>query len=332
MQQRELAFISPGQGPAIASAWQSDSAAGQVIISVQRAVPEIDVGKLLTTSPSEREISALNSHILLAVMMGIASERLKPVIKGREYVATGHSAGLTNSLGMTEFFKDGSEGLGRAMVERGRLLTQAQSATPGEMFMVDWKGGNGFQEICDWVNEVGNIWLACFNLENGEEANVVMTQKQGSGMDKQIVKTFGDKVKVTPLPIALGAHSPLVLSVAEEYHKFLESQLQGGKIQHTSESGVEYVSDHLLPGKEQPLYSREPEEIIFDLSQVHHPVQFQKAIEFMVKVLGVKRIVELGSRNFAGIIGKMGLGIETISVRNPRELDALVAKFANYDL
>ncbi len=174
MQQRELAFISPGQGPAIASAWMNDSAAEQAIISVQRAAPEIDVGKLLTTSPSEREISALNSHILLAVMMGIVSARLKPVLN-REYVASGHSAGLTNSLGMTAFFKDGVEGLGRAMVERGRLLTQAQNVTPGEMFMVDWKGENGFQEIGDWVNEIGNIWLACFNLDNGDEANVVIT-------------------------------------------------------------------------------------------------------------------------------------------------------------
>lgn len=331
MQQRELAFFSPGQGPAIASAWQSDSAAEQAITSVQRAVPDIDVQKMLATTPSEREISALNSHILLAVMMGIVSARLKPVLNGREYVASGHSAGLTNSLGMTAFFKDG-EGLGRAMVERGRLLTQAQNVTPGEMFMVDWKGGNGFQEIGDWVNEVGNIWLACFNLDNGKEASVVITQNQGSGMEKQIMTRFGDKVKVTPLPIALGAHSPLVLSVSEKYHTFLESQLKEGKIQHTSTSGVEYVSDHLLPGKEQPLYSRGPEEIIFDLSQVQHPVQFHKAIEFMVKVLGVKRIVELGSRNFSGIINKMGLGIETISVRNPKELDELVAKFANHDL
>ncbi len=151
-------------------------------------------------------------------------------------------------------------------------------------------------------------------------------------MKEQIVTRFGDKVKVTPLPIALGAHSPLVLSVAEEYHNFLASQLKEGKIQHTSTWGVEYVSDHLLPGEEQPLYSRDPNQIIFDLSQVHHPVQFQKAIEFMVKVLGVKRIVELGSRNFSGIINRMGLGIETISVRNPKELDVLVAKFANHEL
>lgn len=332
MQQRELAFISPGQGPAIAPAWQSDSAAEQAIISVQSAVPDIDIKKLLTTSPSEREISAFNSHILLAVMMGIVSARLKSELNSREYVVSGHSAGLTNSLGMTAFFKDGSEGLGRAMVERGKLLTQAQSVTPGEMFMVDWKGEKGFQEIGDWVNEVGNIWLACFNLDNGKEASVVITLEKGLGMEDRIVKRFGEKVKVTRLPIALGAHSPLVLSVSEKYYRFLASQLKEGKIQHTSTSGVEYVSDHLLPGKEHPLYSREPKEIIFDLSQVQHPVQFQKAVEFMVKVLGVRRIVELGSRNFAGIISKMGLEIETISVRNPKELDELVAKFANHDL
>lgn len=334
----ELAFFSPGQGPAIDPSWIDDSAASDVIESIQKSVPPgVNVGNLLELPASEREVSSLNAHILLATMMGIASARIRPELEKRSYVVTGHSAGLSNSLGMTGFYADGTEGLGRAMVERGRILSKIQQITPGEMFMVSWKGISGFQKMGEWVLEQnkgksdGNIWLACLNLDNGEGANVIMTAKKGSNMQEKLKGEFGDRVEITPLPIALGAHSPLVLGAEEKYREYLQFQFNQGKIGNTGKCGVAYVSDHIPPGQSRPIYTSDAQSIIFDLSRLHLPVEFQRTIEYIAKELGVRTIVELGSRHFGTLIKKMGLdNIETISVRNPRELDELVTKLANH--
>lgn len=345
-QEAPIAFLSPGQGTPMSPEWAHDPAAERVLGVIQKAFPDgPDVKELLQTPPDKRPINALNAHILLATVMGIARERLQPQLKDRPVVVSGHSAGLPNSLGMSEFYADGVEGLAKAMGERGKLLTKQQEINPGEMHAVRWNGKNGFEEMTTWVSEQNEIirggdgedgvWIACFNYENGEEAQVVITSKEG--LMKQLKKMFPKETgKPIPLSIALGAHSPLVLGAKKEYHRYLLEQLRSEKIQSLTKSGVIYVSDH-PQGRDKedekekgPLIARNAEHIVRDLSEFHRPVQFQDSIKRMYDDLGIRSFYEIGGKVLTNFIGKMGLeNVTSTPISTPKDLDALETALAN---
>jgi len=244
---------------------------------------------------------------------------------------SGHSVGLPASLAFSNFYSDGVQGLGRVMVQRGSLLTEAQSREPGEMYAVLWKGRDGFTSLRDWVKTTHQeIWVACFNLETDQEAQVVLTVRQGIDIEKVLKDRFTSNIKrVIKLPIALGAHSPLVESAVRKFESFLNDMLLHGSLQSLNQGGTIFVSDHTHQEQIDPVASYDAAVIIKELTSLNEPVRFQRMIMYLVNNLGVTDIWEIGSDILTKMIREMGFNVNLRSINKPLELDNAVRDLAN---
>lgn len=339
-----IAIFSPGQGISPPIDWVSVDGACDVLSQIQSVLSEnVDVEKLLNTSPRDREISALNAHLLLTAVFGIAANQINSQLGDRLVAVSGHSAGLPNSLGMTNFYKEGVTGSARVMARRGTLLTMEQSknGNAGKMYAVSWSGNEGFKRLGEWVLERNEkikqrhdhegIWVACWNYQTDKSSQIVVTTRKEEGADmEEMEKTFPENIKrITELPIALGAHSPLVLGAVSEFSVFLQEQITAGNIQELPENGVVYVSDHIQSDSDDPLISQDSQEIAADLAQFNLPVQFQRTIKYMMEKLDITTFVEIGGDVLGGLIKGMDLGIVPISIATPQKLDEFVTALAN---
>ena len=333
----DIAFMSPGQGAEISKSWARDPSSRKVVDETQKQLPHgPDMQELLSANPEDRPINALNAHLLLAMVMGMARERLSFHLAKISYAFSGHSAGLPNILGISEFYNNGVPGLVASMERRSRILVAQQEIEPGEMDALVWKGVNNFKTMVDWVLEQNgylrqqgkpeSIWLACYNYATDKETQVVITSRKGT--IGQIKEKFPENVKRFPLKIALGAHSPLMAPATGEYKKYLQNELDRGRISSPAEHGTIYVSDHIMPDEAGPLISGNAQEIVNDLSRFDIPVTFQNTIVAMTEQLGVRTFIEIGSDVLCKMLKKMGIN-DTFSVLTPQDLDALETKLAN---
>ncbi len=322
------ALVFPGQGSFPKSLWAEAPENGQIIDTVQSiAPPGTDIKYLFKNIREERNLNSFNTHLLLATVMAVVSSRIRDIRKGQSYVVTGHSAGLSNCLGLTGFFTDGTKGLVETMMERGKLLDEAQKTSPGKMFAVEWKGKDGFAELAGWVLEKRDarqesVWAACFNLENDESAQVVLTARDGLEIETELRERFKDRItKITKLNIGVGAHSKLVGDSPQKYKDYLTGLQRSGKIKSFTDSGVVYVSDHIMPGNATPLASQDKGEIIEDISRFDLPVEFQRTVRFLADEMKIKRFIEIGSETLSPFIRKMGY--DAIAIKIPLDLEKL---------
>ena len=121
---------------------------------------------------------------------------------------TGHSAGLPNSLGITDFYLEGITGLAGAMIKRGSLLTTEQNkqGNDGKMYAIPWRGNDGFKKLGEWVlgrnekikQDYGHegIWVACWNYDSGNKAQLVVTIREGLEKEvDELSKVFPANIK-----------------------------------------------------------------------------------------------------------------------------------------
>jgi len=200
----DIAFMSPGQGAEISKSWARDPSSRKVVDETQKQLPHgPDMQELLSTNPEDRPINALNAHLLLAMVMGMARERLSFHLAKISYAFSGHSAGLPNILGISEFYNNGVPGLVASMERRSRILVAQQEIEPGEMDALVWKGVNNFKTMVDWVLEQNgylrqqgkpeSVWLACYNYATDKETQVVITSRKGT--IGQIKEKFPEEYK-----------------------------------------------------------------------------------------------------------------------------------------
>jgi [acyl-carrier-protein] S-malonyltransferase len=244
----------------------------------------------------------------LAVMRVLEEEdKLQPLMIAAPAMVAGHSLGELTAL-VAAGAMDFADGL-RLVRERGRLMKLAGERSPGSMAAVlkmdDGEVENACKEAADQTGKA--VQIANYNSPGQV---VISGDEEALSRAVELLRERGGR-RIIPLAVSIAAHSPLMVSVIQEYRAAVDAT----PLRLPELPVVANISAH-------PLLS--VDEIRDELAgQLTWPVRWSASVRWMIEQ-GVARFVEVGPKDvLSKLVKRIDRGAEAISVGNVASIEAL---------
>jgi [acyl-carrier-protein] S-malonyltransferase len=275
---------------------QADQALGFALSTLCFEGPESELTDTINQQPA-----LLTTSIAVLRAIEQHAPRIRP-----DFVA-GHSLGEFSALvaaGTLEF-KDAVW----LVRERGRLMKQAGTATPGGMAAVMALDREVLATVCQAASQATGKHVQIAN-DNSPGQIVISGDRAALDTAIELAKSRGAR-RVIPLKVTIAAHSPLMAMAARSFRGELDSlsfrPMQVPIIGNVYARPIEY-SD-LRDELELQLTSR---------------VRWTETIEYLV-AQGVTRFVEVGPKDvLAGLVRRIDPSVTALSVGDPAGIELLL--------
>lgn len=294
----KLAFLFPGQGsqqvamgaelraerPALFDHYFSlaEEAAG---LPVSRLALEGPIEQLTRTDVAQPALFALS----LALNEAASEAGLDPALVAGHSLGEYTAAVAAGALGV----EDGM----RLVAQRGRLMAEIQSSTPGTMAAILGLDENAVERICQAARGAGQVGLANLNsprqiVVSGEERAV-----------ERVIELAGEAGAKRAMRLQVGAafHSPMMEPVAEQ----LARAMQGLSFSDPRVPIVGNASGALVRGGEEVRRAL--------VDQIARPVLWARCVQTLVAE-GCRSFLELGpGRVLSGLVRQFDRSLDVAS-------------------
>ncbi len=216
-----FAFVFPGQGSQFVGMGRALSESSAVAHETLRQADDIlgfDLSQVMINGPAETLEDTINAQpAILAVSIGAlrafndAAPRLTPA------AVAGHSLGEFSALVAADVIS--FEVALRLVRERGRLMKEAGSTSPGGMAAILGLDDDQISAVCERASVDGVLVAANRNCPGQIVISGVVTALE-TGM--ALAKAAGAK-RVARLGVSIASHSPLMASANASFNQLLES-------------------------------------------------------------------------------------------------------------
>jgi [acyl-carrier-protein] S-malonyltransferase len=217
----KTAFVFPGQGSQVVGMMKDLAEAypaARETFSEADAILGFALSALCFGGSEESLNDTINTQPALYTA-GIAMLRVlqEVVPEARAVAMAGHSLGEFTALGAADAisFADGL----RLVRERGRLMKDAGTRSPGAMAAVLGLDAGRIREICAEASQQTNGILILAN-DNCPGQSVISGDDATLEIGSKLLSEAGAK-RVLKLAVSIAAHSPLMQSAAEEFRDTL---------------------------------------------------------------------------------------------------------------
>lgn len=270
---------------------RADAALGFGLTQMCFDGPEAELGDTYNTQP------AIYTHSIAAWETIQLSGELEPPA-----LVAGHSLGELSALCAAGAlsFEDGV----RIVRERGRLMKLAGERAPGSMAAVLGLDAAALREVCEQASvqaaEQGAPPVVLAN-DNCPGQIVISGGKEAVAAAGVLAKQRGAK-RVSPLPVSIAAHSPLMNSIAAEF-----AQAVGRTAFNAARVPV------IANTSAQPI--THPDDLRAELcAQLTSPVRWTDSVKLM-SAQGITQYVEVGPKDvLSNLIKRIVTGAETRAI------------------
>ena len=244
----------------------------------------------------------------IAVMRVLESQgRMQPPAMSAPTMVAGHSLGELTALAAAGAIDFGA-GL-RLVRERGRLMKLAGERNPGGMAAVLKMDDAEVEDACkEAAGETGKaVQIANYNSPGQV---VISGDSEALARAIELLRARGGR-RIIPLAVSIAAHSPLMVSVVEEYRAAVDSTTMRAPVLPV----VANISARPLLGVD---------EIRDELAgQLTWPVRWTASMQWMVEQ-GVTRFVEVGPGEvLAKLMRRIDSSVTAVSVGDVASIEAL---------
>ncbi|MEE9198444.1 MAG: ACP S-malonyltransferase [Dehalococcoidia bacterium] len=296
----QTAFIFPGQGSQVVGMgrelYDRSPAARKVFEEADEAL-DFPLTRLCFEGPQEELTLTYNAQPAIFTVSIAGLKYLEQVTGERQPQAAfvaGHSLGEYTALVAADSvaFPDAL----RLVRERGRLMQEATSITPGAMAAIIGLDEATTEDICQQTGmEMSNI--------NSRDQIVISGPRENLPSALDMARARGAR-KVVPLAVSSAFHSALMEPTVEGMSRALESVV-------FSEPAIPIVANS----------SAEPVTTIDEVKkelvwQLCHCVHWLKSVEFMISS-GVSTFVEIGpGQVLSGLVRRINPSVRTLSLKD----------------
>ncbi len=301
------AIIFPGQGSQHVGMGEALSRVSKAALSVFRRADEVldrQLSKLCFEGPAEELESTINQQPASFVTSIAYLEALRERWAGRTiepFMYAGHSMGeftAAVAAGSLDF----EQGL-LLVKERGLLMDQANTESPGGMASILGLTEAKVAEICAEASKEGYVGLATANCEG---QNVISGYLKPLKLAMELAEKARAR-KVVRLPITMASHSPLMAKASEGMNRLLQKLPMRDPVAPV----VGNVNAELLTTKDQ-VYAELRD-------QLTHGVRWQKSVERM-QTEGVDLFIEAGPSNvLTRLIRRINYDVNSLSLSDENE-------------
>ncbi|MBL8164085.1 MAG: ACP S-malonyltransferase [Anaerolineae bacterium] len=309
----KIAYVFPGQGSQ--SVGMGKDLAEQYPVVRETFAQADDVlgvklSALCFDGPEETLNDTYNTQPALYVC-GIALLRLvqQELPDAHAAFAAGHSLGEFTALAAAGAlsFEDGL----RLVRERGRLMQEAGTRSPGAMAALLGLDASVVRELCQKASEQTGKTLVLAN-DNCPGQNVISGDEAALEVGMTLAKEAGAK-KVVKLAVSIASHSPLMQSAADEFRQVLAATAFQpprvpvyGNVEAAPLGSVEQIRHELE-------------------LQLTHSVRWTESVQAMIAA-GVEHFVELGPKDvLASLLKRIDRSRSARAVNNLETLGKLLA-------
>ncbi len=305
----KIAYVFPGQGSQAVGMGRDlydSSASAKAIIDQADEVLKFPLSRLFFEGPEEELRRTINAQPAL-VTVGFACLKAMQEVAGNNlppptFVA-GHSLGEYTALAAADVI-DFATAVYLAR-ERGRLMHEAGTKSPGAMVAVLGMDEAALSEVCKETDtQIANYNSPGQLVISGAVANVARAA--------ELAKARGAS-RTVPLQVSGAFHSPLMKPAEEALSKILADLP---------------FRNPLVPvvGNTTALPLTTAEEVKAELTrQLCHGVQWQRSVEYMV-ASGVTTFIEIGpGKVLTGLIRRINKSVTTVNIGDVEGVSSLVA-------
>ena len=301
------ALIFPGQGSqhiGMGEALTRVSKAAQAVFQRADEVLERKLSRLCFEGPAEELESTINQQPASFVTSIAYLEALRERWADRKiepYMYAGHSMGeftAAVAAGSLEF----EEGL-LLVKERGLLMDQANTESPGGMASILGLSEEKVAEICAEASKEGYVGLATANCEG---QNVISGYLKPLKLAMELAEKARAR-KVVRLPITMASHSPLMAKASEGMNRLLQKL------------PMHDPKQPIVGNTTARLLSVQPEVYVELRDQLTMGVRWQKSVETM-RAKGADMFMEVGPGNvLTRLVRRIDYDTNSLSVSDPYE-------------
>lgn len=299
-------FLFPGQGSQIVGMGKDFYEQFTVAKNTYKIAEEIlgfNLADISFQGPEQRLKQTQYTQPALYVHSYIIARLLEEHgVKGD--AAAGHSLGEFSALAYGDAFSF-EEGL-ELVKRRAQLMQEAGDKNPGSMAAIIGLEAEEVRAICIDSQDEGVVQPANYN---SPQQVVISGAKEGVAKAMELAQAKGAR-KVIELVVSGAFHSPLMISVVENFGKMLEKKrIQLGTIPVYANVTANPVTT-----------SQEIRSLLHD--QLTHPVRWVETIQNMVRD-GVERFVEVGAgKVLSGLVKRINREVNIVQCGSVEALNA----------
>ena len=310
------ALLFPGQGSQQVGMGQDlvkNFSQARLLYEEADAILGFSLSSLCFEGPKEVLDDTINTQpaifaTSIAVMRVLESlGRLQPPVMPAPTMVAGHSLGELTALAAAGAIDFGA-GL-RLVRERGRLMKLAGERNPGGMAAVLKMEDAEVEDAC---KEAAGATGKAVQIANYNSPGQVVISGDSEALARaiELLRARGGR-RIIPLAVSIAAHSPLMVSVVEEYRAAVDSTTMRAPVLPV----VANISARPLLGVE---------EIRDELAgQLTWPVRWTASMQWMVEQ-GVTRFLEVGPGEvLAKLMRRIDSSVTAVSVGDIASIEAL---------
>ena len=279
----KLAYQFPGQGSQFVEMGNDlyeTFPSARAVFDQADGVLGIALSRMCFEGPAEQLNDTLNTQpAIFATSMAMLRALEDRGLEGPAYVA-GHSMGEFSALAAAGAlsFEDGL----RVVRERGRLMKEAGTQSPGGMAAIIALDREVVERICASVREQSGEYVG---IANDNCPGQLVISGSVTALEQAMEQTAEQGAKVVKrLAVSIGAHSPLMSQAADEFRRVLADT-------PVNKPSVPIVANATA----SPL--TDPDEIRDALGrQLTSPVHWTDSVRWIV-AQGVTRFIEIGPKD-----------------------------------
>jgi [acyl-carrier-protein] S-malonyltransferase len=279
----KLAYQFPGQGSQFVEMGRDLYEAfpsARAVFDKADGVLDIALSRMCFEGPAEQLNDTLNTQPAIfatsIAMLRVLEER---GLEGPAYVA-GHSMGEFSALAAAGAlsFEDGL----RVVRERGRLMKEAGTQSPGGMAAIIALDREVVERICASVREQSGEYVG---IANDNCPGQLVISGSVTALEQAMEQTAEQGAKVVKrLAVSIGGHSPLMSQAADEFRRVLaDTPINRPSVPIVANATASPLTD--------------PDEIRDALGrQLTSPVHWTDSVRWIV-AQGVTRFIEIGPKD-----------------------------------
>ena len=295
-----FAYVFPGQGAqfvGMGADLLAASAAARAVVAEADEALGFALGELIAAGPDETLEDTYNAQPAILTISVAALRAVEEAgMVGQPAMVAGHSLGEFSAL-VSAGALDFPAAL-RLVRERGRLMREAGTTTPGGMAAVLGLDDPVLAEICAEASETGVVVVANANCPG----QTVLSGEVGPlERAMQMAKERGAK-RIARLNVSIASHSPLMREASADFGRAVAAA-------PIVDPAVPVVAN----ASAEPLLTADA--IREELSvQMERPVRWTESVQTMLAA-GVTTFVEVGPGNvLQGLVRRIDRGATTLGV------------------